>query len=348
SWPADKSFDLPLGGVAYRSSMEVLTDPCSGQAVGSMLIQSDLKDALNARDSISKRLVVSMAGGLLAAALASFLVSGAVTKPVRELSQGVERLAQCDLDVNIVVRSKDELGMLASAFNDMVRQLRLRRELERLVEESRAMSQAKSQFLANMSHEIRTPLNGVIGMADLLLRSPLDDRQRKYAGMVKSSAEVLTTLINDILDFSKIEAGKLELESVDIDLYELTEDVVELLALRAQAKGLQVACDMRPDAPRWVRGDPTRLRQVIVNLLNNAVKFTETGEVVVSILNEPSTTDRKHIRIEVRDTGIGIPPERMDRLFQSFSQVDASTTRRFGGTGLGLAICKQLVELMGG
>ncbi|HET6247285.1 MAG TPA: ATP-binding protein [Tepidisphaeraceae bacterium] len=346
--PAQSTFELALNGVSYRSSIDAMIDPCSNQPVGAMLIQSDLKDAKAARKRVSTWLISSMIGGLLAAALASFFVSGAITRPVRELARGVKRVAECDLDVQIRVSGRDELGQLAGTFNDMVRQLRVRRELERAVEEAKATTKAKSQFLATMSHEIRTPLNGVIGMAELLLRSNLSDQQRRYAGMVKSSAEVLTTLINDILDFSKMEAGKLELESVDFNLHELTEDVVELLAIKAMSKGLEVACDLHPDVPATFRGDPTRLRQVIVNLVNNAIKFTEQGQVVVRVL--PAVTDggEMQIRVEVIDSGIGIPADRMDRLFQSFSQVDTSTTRRFGGTGLGLAISKQLVELMRG
>ena len=211
------------------------------------------------------------------------------------------------------------------------------------------MNEAKSQFLANMSHEIRTPLNGVIGMIDLLLATDLDAKQQRYCRISKSSADSLLSLISDILDFSKIEAGKLELDRVPFDLRLLVEDVAEMFAQRAASKGLELFNHRAPDVPQKVVGDPDRLRQVMINLVNNALKFTEQGEVVIRCglvgLNDDGSAS---LRFEVTDTGIGIPEERRHRLFRAFSQVDASTTRRFGGTGLGLAICKQLVELMGG
>lgn len=214
-------------------------------------------------------------------------------------------------------------------------------------QEAEAANRAKSAFLANMSHEIRTPLNGVIGMLDLVSKTELDGPQRRYVDIAKSSADCLLSLINDILDFSKIEAGKLELESVVFDLPEMLESVPEMFAHRASAKGLEATCLVRPDVPRMAVGDPERLRQILVNLFGNAVKFTDRGEVSLRAIATNSVGVRG-VRFEVRDTGIGIPAARIGRLFQSFTQVDASTTRRFGGTGLGLAICKQLAEAMGG
>ncbi|HEV3416660.1 MAG TPA: response regulator, partial [Pirellulales bacterium] len=221
-------------------------------------------------------------------------------------------------------------------------------ELERQKEAAELASRAKSEFLANMSHEIRTPLNGVIGMLELLSGTNLDTRQQRYARIARSSADSLLSLINDILDFSKIEAGKLELDHTDFDLHQLVEDMSEIFAQRAEDKKLELACHVRHDVPAAVRGDPDRLRQVLVNLTNNAIKFTERGEVVIRVSLETETPGDAVVRIEVSDTGIGIPPDRMNRLFKTFSQVDASTTRRYGGTGLGLAVCKQLVELQGG
>ncbi|MEM9252411.1 MAG: ammonium transporter [Planctomycetota bacterium] len=211
-----------------------------------------------------------------------------------------------------------------------------------------AASRAKSEFLANMSHEIRTPLNGVIGMLDLLSGTTLEAGQARYARIARTSADSLLSLINDILDFSKIEAGKLELEKAPFDLPNLIADVAEMFAARAEKKHIELIGHAKPGVPQHVTGDPERLRQILVNLVSNAVKFTESGEVVMQAEPIDDPQGEPMIRFTVRDTGIGIPPDRQDRLFRLFSQVDASTTRRFGGTGLGLAICKQLAEAMGG
>ena len=247
-----------------------------------------------------------------------------------------------------LVKKHVNSDILARTVRYAIERVRAERELAATRDRALESTRLKSQFLATMSHEMRTPMNGIVGMADLLLGTDLDSEQTEYAQTISLCAESLLNIINDTLDFSKIEAGKLTLESIPFDLYQTTGSAVEVLAERAESKGIELVIFVDRDTPRTVRGDPARLRQVLLNLAGNAVKFTDRGTVVVRVETVAQGPAAGRLRFSVRDTGIGITPEAQAGLFEPFVQADGTTTRKFGGTGLGLAICKELVEAMGG
>ncbi len=338
-----------------------------GPPVGRVVVGLSNAATRQAQWRQSRVILTATVAAAAAGGMFLFLTLGSWLRRLQNLAHASQSIARGDFSNSVSDPHDDEIGHLAHSFEAMRvallgRDVKLRgftetlqdqvqqrtHDLEYALAAAEEANRAKSLFLANMSHELRTPLNGVIGMVDLLHATATTPQQQRYSKLAKVSARSLLELINDVLDFSKIEAGKLELEAADFDFYETVEASTQMLGERAQKKNLELICGIDPRVPRWVNGDAVRFGQILMNLISNAVKFTERGEVVVHVALQEERESDAVVKVEVRDTGCGIPRDRIDRLFKSFSQVDTSTTRKFGGTGLGLAISHRIAEMMGG
>jgi len=353
---------LPPDGMHPQQDVVVLARAIQvdGERQGTLVISANVPSMAEVLRQYLGGAALIVALSLMVAAVLAVVLQSRVSAPILAIAEVAERISRThQFQDRVAVTSGDELGVLAQSFNSMLEEIarrdaklgeeiaerkRVNIELQTAMERAEEAARLKSEFLANMSHEIRTPMNGVIGMISLVLDRTRDAEDREQLLVAQNAAQGLTTILNDILDLSKMEAGKLTIEAIACDLPAITRDCLRMFEFAVREKQLDLRLELAPGCPVWVRADPVRLRQIVVNLVGNAIKFTAAGSVTVTVT--PGAADL--VRFEVRDTGIGIAAGKLDSIFEAFTQADGSHTRQFGGTGLGLTITRRLVQLMGG